>query len=192
MSEYDVGDVLLGRSQIRRRILGLIMETPERRMYLREIARAVGTSAGTAARELARLEDAGLLHRVREGNQVYFETRPNQRLFGAIQEIVRHTTGVPYALRRHLAGLAGIERAVIYGSYARGTMKPDSDVDVLIIGTPDRDDLTDRLELAGFDIGRPVNEVVMTHAELESRRARADRFVESIDTGPTIDLSSAP
>ncbi len=186
MAENTSASLVMGRSKIRQRLLALIMDAPDRRMHLRAIARAVGTSAGTTARELGRLEDAGLVRRTREGNQVYFEARPNQPLYGAIRDIVRQTVGTPMVLRRHLVGLAGVERAVIFGSYAHGELKSDSDVDVLIVGTPDRDDLTDRLELAGLEIGRSVNEVVMTKIELEARRARGDRLIESIDVGATV------
>lgn len=186
MPEYDPISTILGRSKIRQRILALVMEMPARRLHLSAIARAADTSAGTAARELGRLESLGLVRRMREGNQVYFEARPDQPLFGAVRDIVRHTIGAPAVLRRHLSGLTGVDRAVIFGSYARGTVDADSDVDVLIIGSPDRDALTERLELAGLEIGRPVNEVVMTSSELDERRGRGDRFIESIETGPVI------
>ena len=161
-------------------------------MHLRGIARTVGASAGTAARELGRLEDAGLVLRTREGNQVYFEARPDQPMFGQIRDIVRQVAGAPIILRRHLTGLAGVERAVIFGSYAHGSIKADSDVDILIIGIPDRNQLTDRLEMASLDISRPVNEVVMTQKEFDARRASGDRLVESIDSQPTIAVLPAP
>jgi predicted nucleotidyltransferase len=189
MGENSRDAILFGRSAIRRAILGLLLDAPERRLHLRGIARAVNTSAGTAARELGRLEDAGILRRTREGNQVYFQARSDQPKFGELRELVRETIGAPMIVRRYLAGLAGIERAMIFGSYARGTVDADSDVDVLIIGDPDRDALTERLEMAGLEIGRPVNEVVMTRSELEERRDRHDRFVESIDSEPVIDVS---
>jgi predicted nucleotidyltransferase len=188
MPEYDATTALFGRSTIRRAILALLIDAPERRLHLHAVARAVGTSAGTAARELGRLEDAGLLRRTREGNQVYFQARPEQPGFGQIRDLVRQTIGAPAIVRRHLKALAGVERAVIFGSYARGTVAADSDVDVLIIGSPDRNDLTERLEMAGNEIGRPVNEVVMTRAELNERRVGGDRFVESIDGQPVIEL----
>jgi predicted nucleotidyltransferase len=144
--------------------------------------------APSAARELGRLEDAGIIRRTREGNQVYFQARPDQPRFGELRTLVRETIGAPMIVRRHLAGLSGIERAVIFGSYARGTVDADSDVDVLIIGDPDRDALTESLEMAGLEIGRPVNEVVMTRSELDERRGRRDRFIESIDSGPVIEV----
>ena len=181
--------VLLGRSEIRRNILRLFFDGPAERVHLRAIARAVSTSAGTAARELGKLESAGLLERHREGNQVYFSLRRGSEIVDSVAEIVRRTIGAPSTIRRRLAGLAQVERAVIFGSYARGTTEPDSDIDLLIVGSPDRDDLTDRLERAGYEIGRPVNEVVMSPAELESSRARGDGFVRSIDAGPVIDVT---
>ena len=186
MNEDTQGSLLLGRSKIRQRILALIMDAPDRRTHLRGIARAVGTSAGTAARELGRLEEAGLVRRTREGNQVYFEARPEQPLFGQIRDVVRQVAGAPIILRRHLSGLAGVERAVIFGSYAHGLLKSDSDVDILIVGNPDRDELTERLEMASLEISRPVNEVVMSPEELDGRRVRGDRLIESIDAGTTI------
>ena len=75
---------------------------------------------------------------------------------------------------------------MIFGSYARGPLKSDSDVDVLIVGDPDRDELRDRLEMASLEISRPVHEVVMTRKEMDARRARGDRMIESIDAGTTI------
>jgi predicted nucleotidyltransferase len=192
MLEDTRGSLLLGRSKIRQRILALIMDATDRRFHLRAIARTVGTSAGTAARELNRLEDSGLVRRTREGNQVYFEARPEQPLFGQIRDVVRQVAGAPFILRRHLSGLAGVERAVIFGSYAHGPLKSDSDVDILIVGSPDRDDLTERLEMASLEISRPVNEVVMAPEELDARRARGDRFIESIDSQPMIQVLPSP
>lgn len=188
MSENRLETLLFGRSTIRRAILAMLFDMPERRLHLRAIARAVGASAGTAARELSRLEEAGVIRRTREGNQVYFQARPDQPKFGELRGLVRETIGAPLVIRRRLGGLAGVERAVIFGSYARGSVDADSDVDILIIGDPDRDALTERLENAGLEIGRPVNEVVMTSAELGERRERGDRFIESIDSGPVIEV----
>jgi DNA-binding transcriptional ArsR family regulator len=64
--------LLVGRSVVRNRILGLLMAEPGRRLHLREIQRQAETSPGTASRELGRLLDAGLVEREAEGHQVYF------------------------------------------------------------------------------------------------------------------------
>jgi predicted nucleotidyltransferase len=178
MSEYDA---LLGRSKIRRDLLRRLVEDPSPRLHLRELARGANTSAGTAARELARLETAGLLTREAEGNQVYFRANERSPLYQPVRDLVRRTIGAAEVLRRHLTGLAAVESAVIFGSYATGTMQPTSDIDLLIVGSPDRDELTDRLERASREIGRAVNETVLTADELADRRTRGDRFIASVD-----------
>jgi len=179
-------DAFLGRSAIRRRILAILIDAPDERFHLREIARRAHTSAGTASRELARLREASLVASEREGNQLYFRADTASPLYGPVRDLVRRTIGAPATIREHLDGVPGVERAVIFGSYADGRLRADSDVDLLVIGDPDRDKLTEALEEAASELGRDVNEVVMTPAELEARRARGDGFVASIDAGPVI------
>jgi predicted nucleotidyltransferase len=190
MVEYDRDqlDALLGRSMIRRRILSEIVLEPERRLHLRELARRSMTSAGTARRELQRLEAAGLVERRQEGNQVYYQMAIDSTLARSVAGIVRQTSGAPAILRRLLSGLSGVKSVMIFGSYAAGMTRPESDIDILIEGAPDRDLLTDLLERAGREIGRPVNEVVYTTKELQARRDRGDAFVRSIDEGQAIDV----
>ena len=179
---------IFGRSRIRRAILALLFLEPDRRLHLREIARRAGTSAGTTAREIARLEAAGLLERTAEGHQVYFRASRSSPLAAPVADLVRRTMGAAVVLRDALHGLPGIERAAIFGSYARGRLADHSDIDLLVVGSPDRDRLTERLEVAGRQLGRPVNEVVFTTAELAARRERADSFVRSIDDGRVIEV----
>jgi len=95
-------------------------------------------------------------------------------------------SAAPAVLRRHLAGLRDAQRAVVIGSYARGTETAASDVDLLVVGQPDADELTDRIGRAEREIDRPVNYVVITEVEQAERRARGDRFVVSVDAGPTL------
>jgi predicted nucleotidyltransferase len=178
----------LGRSAIRRRILAILIDTPRDRYHLRELARRASTSAGTAARELARLSADGFVVSEMEGRQRYFRVNTASPLYQPIRDLVRRTIGAPAVLRRHLADVPGIERAMIFGSYADGRLNADSDVDVLIIGTPDRDTLTEALEAAAGELAREVNEVVMTEVEYGERQQRKDGLVQSIVSHRTFDV----
>ena len=183
MVEYTA---LLGRSRIRRNMLVRLLDDARPRLHLRELARGAGTSAGTAARELARLEATGMVIREQEGRQVYFRVDTASPLYEPVRDLVRRTGGAASVLRHALDGLPAVESAVIFGSYAAGDMGPASDIDLLVIGSPDRDALTDCLERASRVLGRPVNETVLTADELARRRARGDRFAASIDSTPVI------
>ncbi len=179
---------LFGRSVIRQRLLAQLIDTPRARYHLRELARRAHTSAGTATRELARLEADGLVSSEVEGRQRYYRVNTASPLYEPVRDLVRRTIGAPEVLRRHLEGIAGVERAMIFGSYAGGRLKADSDIDVLIVGTPDRDALTEALEAAAGELGRDVNEVVMTSAEYRERRQRQDGLVQSIVSHRTFDV----
>ena len=73
MSEDSYRWFIFGNSSIREKILTLLLVRQGKRLHLREIARQVGTSAGTASRELKRLVEAGAVIRTVEGRQVYYE-----------------------------------------------------------------------------------------------------------------------
>lgn len=188
MTENTISSIF-GHSTIRWRLLALLIDTPLERVHLRELARRARTSAGTTARELGRLGADGIVSSEMEGHQRYFRVNTASPLYEPIRDLVRRTIGAPAVLRRHLVAIAGVEHAVIFGSYADGHLKPDSDIDVLIVGQPDRDQLTEVLEAAAVELGRDVNEVVMTPDDLEGRRARGDRFVQSIESGRSIELT---
>jgi predicted nucleotidyltransferase len=127
----------------------MIVAEPKARWHLREIARKVGTSAGTASRELQRLADAGLVDRQAEGRQVYFGARVGSPLIAPVRRILAATVepnpqdrrpdplGTLIA-RRLAAQLSSaypgrVRGAYLYGSRARGEDGPESDVDVLIV-----------------------------------------------------------
>jgi hypothetical protein len=96
--------------------------------YQRDNSTARQTSWVAAALSRNQLEAAGLIERQRDGNQVYFSVARRFEILESFSDIVRKTIRVPSTVRRSLARLAGVERAVIFGSYARATDKPASDV----------------------------------------------------------------
>ncbi len=152
MPEYS-GVSLPGRSAVRLRILAMLVDTPGERLHLREIARRASTSAGTTARELRRLEEAGLVVREPEGRQVYFMARDgssNDPPVRGLHPAMIQETATPLALspnpdplglamarrlRRELQAVYGRRLVDVYlfGSRARGDHDPESDVDVLIV-----------------------------------------------------------
>ena len=160
MTEYGSGtapaDLLLGRSSVRRRITALLVDRPGERLHLREIQRRVGTSAGTASRELGLLVDAGILERRREGMQVYFTVRRDTPLYLSLREVIRRTSGAPEVIRGHLRGLPGLRRAAVFGPYLAGDETPGGPVDLLVEGDIDARELRAALQGAEADLGRPI------------------------------------
>lgn len=167
----------------RQRILGLLLLHPDEDFHVREIARLTGTSAGTVHKELARLADAGVLARSRLGNQVRYAANRACPIFEELAGIMRKTAGLSDVLRDALAIFQErIVVALVFGSVARGEERAGSDVDVLVVGDLGFAEAVEALYSAQASLGREINPVVMTAAELHGKLAAGDPFLKEILT----------
>jgi predicted nucleotidyltransferase len=165
----------------RRALLALFYGHPERSFYLREIARAVGAGQGAVQRELAQLTAAGLLVRLRRGNQVFYHANPQTPIFSELKSLIVKTAGVADVLREALAELADdISVAFVHGSTARGQANASSDVDLVIVGDLDFGDVVTALRPAQDRLQREVNPTVYTPAEFRKKLRTGHHFLTAI------------
>ena len=171
----------------RQRVLAILMLQPEADFHLRELARLTGSHAGTLARELDKLTQAGLLLRHEQGNQVRYRARIDHPLFSDLAALFRKTHGIVPALREALAPLGnGVRLALVFGSVARGTPTAASDVDLLVLGTVGFVDLVQALFPLHAALGREVNPVLYTSGEFAGRVASGDAFAREILAKPQL------
>src|SRR5688572_6645217 len=124
---------LFGKSM--RAILAQLLGRPDRRFYVREIARAAGTPPSSLQRDLAALTDTGVILRSESGRQVYYQANPDCPIFSELKGIVTKTFGVSDVLRDMLRRHERqIRVAFVFGSVAKGSEAPGSDVDLFLIG----------------------------------------------------------
>ena len=138
----------------RYRVLSLLYPRPGDRFHVRMIARLTGIPAGSLHRELRQLADTGLLVAERSGNQVLYRANEASPVFHELASMLDKTAGTPPTLHeraaeytvepdgrlpaidpRALARICrkyGIKKMSLFGSAARGEMRPDSDVDLLV------------------------------------------------------------
>jgi predicted nucleotidyltransferase len=174
-------------AQYRRKALALLMLRPERRLHLREIARLTGTQPGTMAKELQRLHEAGLLTRERVGNQVRFGGNVAHPVFGELAALLRKTVGVADVLADALATIArDVDVAFVFGSVARGEERPESDLDLAVIGRCDFAAVSEALDPAERALGREINPKVYSAGEWRKRVRAGSSFVKQLLAEPKI------
>ncbi len=148
------------RSRLQAELLTLVLLTPGREWTLSELASRVGGSVSSAQREVARAEQTGVVTSRRLGN-TRLVTASQSPLTGPLTELLLRSFGPRQILAEALAGLSGIEEAYLFGSwaarYAGREGRPPADLDVLVIGRPDRDELDDAAQRAGARLAREVN-----------------------------------
>jgi DNA-binding transcriptional ArsR family regulator len=174
----DLLTAIIG-SKSRAQIFRLLFERPGIRLYLREIHRLSGLSIRPIQEELSTLEKAGLLNIEKDGNRVYYSANVQHPVFPEIRGLVEKTSGVVGALQKALQD-SEIEFAFIFGSVASGRARPDSDLDLFVIGSLGLRKLIKLLSGTTERLGREVNPHVMTTEEFAQKIQNKDHFVSNV------------
>jgi len=167
-------------SRIRAKLLGWFFTHEEERFFVRQIAAILGEDPTNLSREMAKLEDLGILKSKREGNLKQFSVNRQCSFFREMKGLVLKTVGVAGRLKEALEGVRGIELAFIYGSYARGKETGTSDVDLMIVGGVDMDRLDRILRDLEKDLGREINYVLYSRTEFKAKRKKKEGFVMGV------------
>ena len=170
---------ILFKSKIRQKILSRFFANEGRRFYINEMARLVNTTQGTCRRELNKLVDMGVLTTTKEGNLLYYRVNKQTPLYREFSAIIQKTIGIEAKLKSLLQGFKGISYAFIFGSYAKREFKPESDIDVVIIGIVEEDSLIKVFKDVERAIGREINYHIYTEKEFRNK-LRTDSFVKNI------------
>ena len=179
------------RSKLRRALFGYYFTNPKAEHYLRELAELLGLDAANLSRELAGLMRQGLFLSRSRGRQKYFQLNRSHPLYDEFRRIVFKTIGVEGQLRDALRAVSGIREAYLYGSFAQDEQDTQSDIDVLIVGTPEAEALEDAIRKLERRLSREINYTLMSPVEFRTRRGKKDPFLEDIWRNRRIDLLAA-
>ena len=187
-------DLIFGTSEVRRQILAAFYAGPGLVTHARELARRLGRPSQVVGRELRRLEDAGILASDTVGRARRYRVNAASPIAADVRGLVLRTIGAEALIRAALGNVAGVEEAWIFGSHARGTERPSSDIDLLVIGPVDRAAISERLVEVEQELGRDVSMVAYTRAELAALESTGDPFVVDVLAGPRtrLEISGTP
>ena len=178
-----LSDLLFG--QTRGRILATLYDKPETTFFVRQLARHISGSVGTVQRELVTLAAAGLILRDNRDNQVFYRANAAHPVFPELHSLLAKTTGVFHMLREALTPLGeSIEFALVYGSFARGEEKAESDIDLMVAGEVSLDELLERVSPVEQALNRPINPTIYTRDELRTKIQSGNHFLRAVQSGP--------
>ncbi|OFX16554.1 MAG: hypothetical protein A2Z18_06185 [Armatimonadetes bacterium RBG_16_58_9] len=170
-------------SKARISILKLLLLDSGRQSYLRELAHKTGLTVRSVQVEVKRLTTAGILERETSGRQTYYRVNERCPIVPELRSIFAKTAGVADAIRKALLPESdSISTAFIYGSFARGDIRAESDIDLFVVGTIELRRLT--AVLKNVDVARVINPTVMSVAEFKSRLTEGDHFVSPLVNSP--------
>jgi predicted nucleotidyltransferase len=184
--EKGLADALFSTTQ--QRVLGLLFGQPDRSFYATELIGLIGAGSGAVQRELARLEQSGLVTVRRLGTQKHYQANPDSPLFAELCAIARKTVGLAEPLREALTPLARkIAAAFVYGSIAKRQDTAASDIDLMVVSdTLTYADVFAVLEPVQVRLGRTINPTVYSRKELAQRLKKRNAFVTRVLAQPKI------
>lgn len=177
----------LFRSRGQARLLARVFLHPDERLSLNRLARELDLDPATVQREAERLEEAGILTSERIGRARLVRPNEESPFFPELSGLVFKAFGPVPVLRERLGELAGVEAAYIYGSwasrYAGERGEAPGDIDLLIVGRPDRRKLARLCREASEELGFEVSPTVLASDDWKSD---ATGFIRSIKEQPLI------
>ncbi len=170
------------RSRTQADLLALLILDPGASYTVADLARDLNVTDMSVRRELERMLDAGIIEREAVGRQGVYRASTASPLFEPLHDLVEKSLGVEVRLRDLLEDTPGVEGAAIFGSWARGSIDAESDVDLMVVGDIDYGALLQKLMPLQSKIGREISVVWMRPEEFHA----ADRsaFVSEVLAGP--------
>ncbi len=149
------------RSQQQAELLALILGDTSTEHSLAELTERTGTPYASVHREVERAEAAGLVTSRLVGRTRLIRADPASPYFSGLSDMLVKAFGVPWVLGQALAGINGIDVAYVYGSWAARFSgeegdRPVGDIDLLVLGRPDRDEVYAAASSAERRLGRAV------------------------------------
>lgn len=177
------------RSRIQGDLLALVYLNPDKEYSITEAAHRIGASVKAVHQEVTRLVEAGLLSDRKLGTSRLVRSVQNSILTRPLTDLLAVTYGPLPVLTQSLAGLDGVDQAFIYGSWAaRYAGEPGAvpaDVDVVVIGDVDPDDLDERAREAEAVLRREVN---VRRVRPATWGSKDDPFVATVRSRPLVEL----
>lgn len=179
-------------SEARARLLAHFVVHPDGHSHVRALERHTGLGKRSLQAELARLEAMGLVRREVDGRRVVYRRDAANRQWRAIESLVaEYAPGL--VLRDALNDVSGIDVAFIFGSQARGDARPDSDIDLLILGDEiDDAELGAALLQTALVLDRPVDVKRYDAESFVRDRAPGASFLTAALAGPSQFLIGSP
>jgi DNA-binding transcriptional ArsR family regulator len=178
------------RSQQQGEILALLLGDPELELSLTEIAQRTGAPHPSVYREILRAEQAGLVTTRKIGNTRLVRADTDSPYYAGLADVLTRAFGVPAVLAEALRPVKGVAEAWIYGSWAarhagQAGQRPVGDIDVLVLGKPDRDQLYNALSEAEKRLGRPVQATIRDTGWLDTG---SGSFHQTVTSRPMLRL----
>jgi predicted nucleotidyltransferase len=158
----------------------LYFSNPAKKYYANQLGRIIGDSAGNVRNEMANLADGGLFEREQVGNLIMYKLNTKHPMYKELYALIKKSVGVEGSLQKAFRSVPGIAAAFVFGSFAQNREHESSDIDLFIIGEPDRDALRKAIYEQEKALGRQINHHLYSQEDWNSNKHKGAGFILNI------------
>jgi len=170
-------------SAVRADVLALLLNNPEEKFYVREIATLLRKNPSGVKRELDHLEKMGILISKKVANLKYFQAEKSSPLFSELKSLIAKSLGTPGALKALLKN-SGAKIAFIYGPSAESDEA--ATVDLFIAGPASL--ASEAIKEIEEKFGKKIRMTFMDEGEFKNKKESGDAELEKLLSGGKIML----
>jgi len=180
-------DALFG-SKTRVKLLHLFLNNPNRAFYVREITRKIDEQINSVRRELANMLSIGIIQSDSNDNKLYYEVNQKYAYYAPLRQIFADSKLESAAATavganewgQRLKALGDVRIALLSGGFVKNSL---STVDILLVGSLNKNQVKKFIKELESDEGRPLNFTVITYDDFYYRMSVKDRFITEILNG---------
>ncbi|MDO8452363.1 MAG: winged helix-turn-helix domain-containing protein [bacterium] len=174
-------------SKVRVKLIKSFLEDPREMYHVRALVRQTEEEINAVRRELARMEECGMVKSEKRGNRLYYWFRKDYAFFQELLSLVIKTTGLGASIRKSVGKLGRVNFCFFSGEFARRAERKSADqVDVLVVGEIVLPELANLIKQEEGARGLEINYTPMTKEEFEFRKTRRDPFLLGILTSSRV------
>lgn len=173
-------------SRVRAKVLAAFFLSPGEKHNAWELAHRLGENYSAVWKELVRLEKSGIITGEQGSHSKDYQINNVCPIAPELRSIVLKTEGAGAVIQNKLQEMGRVNVAFIYGSYASGEADAGSDLDLMIIGEVNLDQLAPVISGLEKELNRPINHIIYSEEEWNEKRIVKDPFWERVTKAPKI------
>lgn len=164
-------------SEVRVKILKLLLLNPKGSYHVRAIVRAVGAEINAVRRELENLFNINLVTRRQSSNRIYYQVNTSHPFYSDLLSLVAKEKGVGAMVLKKQNQLGDMIFVALSLEFLRGRKSTALDVDIFFVGDINMKELEDAIHEQEKKSEKEINFSVMTIEEFRNRKRMNDQFV---------------
>lgn len=164
-------------SEVRIKILNLLLLNPDEEIHVRGIVRAVDAEINAVRRELKNLCSINVLTKRQSSNKIFYKAVTTSPIYSELISLLSKEQGLCKEIIDNADKIGDIEYAMVSIDFLKGRKSTALDVDLFIVGEVNFGAISSIVKHHEKVINREINYTTMTSKEFVFRKTKNDSFI---------------